>query len=464
MSLRLRFFFAFVLVVLVSIGGVVFLARQGAASEVRSFMFRGNLIQLSDLQAELEAYYAVNASWQGVEQVLLPGGHGRGQGAGGMMAGQNGSMMMGQRLRLADQQGIVLLDSSGAAPGAVLTGADLDTALALRSGGGTVGYLLAEGGMGYSQADQTFLVNRLTRAALIAGLVAGALALLLALFLAYRLQRPIGALTAAARRLGQGDLSQRVPDAGRDELGALGRSFNQMAGSLERAEESRKAMTADIAHELRNPLAVQRASLEALQDGIYPLTPENLQPVLDQNLLLSRLVDDLRTLAMADAGQLALERTPVDLLVLLQRTIEKFRPQAAARQVELRLESAADLPVVKADPMRLEQILGNLLSNALRFTLAGGYVLLRCESGRGVVRVQIQDSGPGIPPEALAHVFERFYRADQARSRQEGGSGLGLAIAQQLALAHGGSLHVANVPQGGALFTLELPAQAPASR
>ena len=231
MSLRLRFFLAFALVVLVSVGGVVLLARQGAASEVRSFMFRGSMIQLSDLQAELEAYYESYGTWQGVEDVLFPSGRGRGQGNSGMVGGQNGGMM-GQRLRLADAQGNVLVDSSSADPSGMLTGEELDAALALKGGGRTTGYLLAEGGLGYSQADQAFLVSRLTRAALVAGLVAGALGLLLAFFLAYRLLRPIGALTSASRRLGQGDLSQRVPEVGGDELGELAHTFNQMAGSL----------------------------------------------------------------------------------------------------------------------------------------------------------------------------------------------------------------------------------------
>jgi signal transduction histidine kinase len=238
-----------------------------------------------------------------------------------------------------------------------------------------------------------------------------------------------------------------------------------MAESLQSAEQGRRAMTADIAHELRNPLAVQRASLEALQDGIFPLTPESLDPILEQNLLLTRLVEDLRTLALADSGQLALERTPTDLASLVRRVMERFEPQAATQQVNLQLEVRSTaihpLPTVHLDPVRVEQILNNLLSNALRQLPSGGSIRLSLETAPEaaprVVRIRVLDSGAGIPPEALPHIFERFYRAGRSRSRSEGGSGLGLAIARQLAEAHGGSLEAANDPAGGAVFTLTLP-------
>jgi signal transduction histidine kinase len=275
-----------------------------------------------------------------------------------------------------------------------------------------------------------------------------------------------------------------VRASGNDELAELGRSFNSMADSLQQAEDSRRALTADIAHELRTPLAVQRANLEALQDGVYPLTPENLTPVLEQNLLLTRLVDDLRTLALADAGQLTLERTPTDVTALVQRVVERFQSQASARRIDLgfdpgqeRKRTMGDINIAATpplsldiDPQRIEQILSNLLSNSLRYTPDGGRItvhiapvqasrdLLTVTGAPGGVQISVHDSGPGIPPEALPHVFERFYRVDRSRSRSEGGSGLGLAIARQLAEAHGGSLIAGNHPQGGAVFSLSLPA------
>jgi signal transduction histidine kinase len=203
---------------------------------------------------------------------------------------------------------------------------------------------------------------------------------------------------------------------------------------------------------------VQRASLEALQDGVFPLNPENLSPILEQNVLLSRLVDDLRTLALADAGQLKLESVPTDFAALVEHLVERHLPQAAAQQVELSYQHSSDpLPPMDLDPLRIEQILGNLLSNALRYTPPQGRVEVSLSRSHSNVQLTVHDSGPGIPDEALPYIFERFYRADRSRSRLEGGTGLGLAIARQLARAQGGDLTAANHPQGGAVFTLTLP-------
>ncbi len=456
--MRIRLFLSFVLVVLVAVTSVILFGSQGTAGAVRAYMLRGGMSGLEELVNELEDYYQQHGSWQGVESLLTVSGHmgsGMGQGQGGQRMG-----MMDQRLRLADADGILLADTAAAGGTGKLSRNELSSAIALQSGNKVVGYLLTEGGIVFSQLNETQLAARITRAAWLAGLLAGLLALPLALLLAYSLLRPVYALTAAARRMAQGDLSQRVQERGNNELAALGRAFNRMAESLQRAEESRKAMTADIAHELRNPLAVQRANLEALQDGVYPLTGDNLTPILEQNKLLTRLVEDLRTLALADAGQLKLERTPTDLPALTRRMVERYQPQASARSVTMELHEDGAFPqgeLLALDPMRMEQILGNLLSNALRYTPDGGFIRLALRWSGDAARLELRDSGPGIPPEALGHVFERFYRADKARTRSEGGSGLGLAIARHLAQTHGGDLTAANHPQGGALFTLTLP-------
>jgi signal transduction histidine kinase len=320
--------------------------------------------------------------------------------------------------------------------------------------------------MGFTRTDETALVSRINQAAITAGLIAVGVSLLLASILAFRLLRPIRELTKAANQLAQGDLSQQVPIHGNDELAELGHAFNQMAASLEQAELSRRAMTADIAHELRNPLSVQRANLEALQDGIYPLTPENLNSVLEQNYLLNRLVEDLRTLALVDSGQLTLECTPTDLTALIKRVVERYKPQADSRMISLNVTAPNHGTLISLDPGRVEQIIGNLLSNALRYVPEGGYIDIEIaypsnrntkSSPMELVQLTVHDNGPGIPSEALPYLFDRFYRGDRARSRGEGGSGLGLAIARQLAQAHGGDLKAQNHRQGGALFILTLP-------
>lgn len=458
--MRLRLFLSFFLVVLVSVLGVVLIARQNVNVAVRSFMLRGGMVGTGSLAAALEDYYHQQGSWSGVESLLEQQGIVNGGGPGnmgrGMMRGMGGMNL--QRLRLARENGDVLVDTAPVGAKRVLSASERMDAIPIVVDGRTVGYLLAEGGIGFNARDEFFLIRRLNAAARTASLIAGGLSLLLALALSYSLMRPVRELTQAARRLGEGDFSQRVEIKGDDELTLLASTFNHMADSLQEAEARRRSMTADVAHELRNPLAVQRANLEALQDGLYPLTPESLAPLLDQNLLLTRLVDDLRTLALAESGELKLERRAVDLTQVVQRSLERFRPQAELSHIDLAFEGiGAEQAIVQADPLRLEQILSNLLSNALRYTPGGGRVQVQVVKQSGQVEVRVADSGPGIPEGALDRIFERFYRVDASRSREGGGTGLGLAIAKKLAEEHGGSLQAANLPAGGAQFTLRLP-------
>jgi signal transduction histidine kinase len=446
--MRLKLFLSFTLIVLVSVSLVAVIARRGAVNEVRTFMLRGGMYGLSDLATSLENYFYMNGSWANVQSVIDIAPRGRG--------GMNG--MMGQRLLLADDSGTVVADSQGDALGKKLDQSTLADSIPLSVDGKTVGYLMAAGGMGINAGYDQQLLTRLNRGVIIAGLLAVGLGLVLALGLAYTLLRPVRDLTFAAQKLAEGDLTQRVAIHGEDELATLGRTFNQMADSLQQVEESRRAMTADIAHELRTPLAVQRANLEALQDGVYLLTVENLTPVIEQNHLLTHLVEDLRTLALADAGQIELERTPTNLTSLVGRVVEQFQPQAATHQVSLSLTPpTTSIPPLSLDPIRVEQMLTNLLSNALRYTPPGGQIDVAIIALPKVARLTVHDSGPGIPEDALPFIFERFYRADKSRSRIEGGSGLGLAIARNLARAHGGDLTATNHASGGALFTLTLP-------
>lgn len=457
--MRIKLLLSFFLVAFITIASMVAIMLTTTAREVHAFMLRGGMIGANELVRVLEDYYEENGSWAGVERLLsspgrgmMHGGQGQGrQGFGGMMA------MMGQRLRLADAQGNILVDTMDAQDGEVLSDAEIQDAIRLVNGRQTVGYLLPEGGMSIGLNAQRNLLGRINRAAFTSALIAGAISLFLALLLASRLLRPVRDLIGASRSLAAGNLSHRVVVKGDDEIAELGWSFNKMAESLQAAGESRRAMTADIAHELRTPLAVQRAQLEALQDGIYPLTAENLSPVLEQNIMLTRLVEDLRTLALADAGRLQMDRKPVDLAEIVRKVVEHFAPRAAAQGVEIRFEQRDELPQIALDSTRVEQILGNLLANALRHTPGGGEIRINLEKEGKSARLAVHDSGPGIPEDVMPHIFERFYRADRSRSREQGGTGLGLAIARQLAEAHGGSLSAGNHPGGGAIFVLILP-------
>jgi len=319
-------------------------------------------------------------------------------------------------------------------------------------------------GRGQSLMQQSAL-ERVNRAVLLGGLVALLAALAIGFFVFRAIIRPIDQLTRAAHQLAQGDLSARVAvddhpaRLGSDELSELGTAFNVMADHLQQSEQVRRDMTADIAHELRTPLAVMRGNLEAMQDGVYPLDVEHLNPVLNQVTLLTRLVEDLRTLALAEAGQLPLTKQPTDLVALLRETLTSFESQATAQQVTLQSEIAADLPLIEIDPDRVRQTIGILISNALRYTPPAGSITVAARSDRVNVTIEVADTGSGIAPTDLPYVFDRFYRADKSRSRESGGSGLGLAIARSIVEAHGGSIAArSEAGQGGTTISLVLKA------
>ncbi len=296
------------------------------------------------------------------------------------------------------------------------------------------------------------------------GGLAALVAVALGLLFARQISSPVRTLTAAARRLGAGDLDQRVPVRGRrDELGELAEAFNSMAESVGRQEMLRRQMAADIAHELRTPLAVIQANLEAMLDGIRPLSAEEVADVHQETQLLSRLVTDLRDLSLAETGQLLLRKELTDLTTLVRTSVARFSSWAEDKSVRLDVEAAADLPRAEVDPDRVAQVLGNLLDNALRYTPPGGEVVVRLQPGaqRDKVRVTVSDTGSGIPEEHLPNIFERFYRADRARTRTDGGSGIGLAVVRQLVEAHGGRVWVESQPGKGATFSFVLPASDP---
>ncbi|MGI5215738.1 sensor histidine kinase [Plantactinospora sp. CA-290183] len=282
-----------------------------------------------------------------------------------------------------------------------------------------------------------------------------AVAVIATALLSHRVLRPIGTLTAASQRLGRGDLSSRVPVEGNDELAELARSFNRMADSLQRGEERQRRLVADVAHELRTPLANLRGYLEALSDGVVNPDPELFASLHEEAVLQQRIVDDLQELALAEAGSLAYHRGPVDVAELLETCRTAHRAGAESAGVSLTV-SAGSISVY-ADPDRLRQVLGNLITNALRATGRGGSVTLSAERSDDTAVVRVSDTGSGIAAEALPLVFDRFWRADSARGRATGGSGLGLAIVRQIVTDHGGSIRVASQVGLGTTFTLTLP-------
>ncbi len=287
--------------------------------------------------------------------------------------------------------------------------------------------------------------------------VAGVGGLLLVSLTSRRALRSVRALTFAARRMGAGDLTQRVEAGGRDEIGELSRTFNGMADALERAERQRRHLVADVAHELRTPLSNVQGYVEALRDGVLEPDAQTLATIHQQVLYLSELVEDLRLLADTEAGDFSLHRERGLLADALRECVEGVRARAEAKGVALASRLPANAPEMSFDRTRLAQVVGNLLDNAIRHTPPGGSVSVEMDVGADTATVSIRDTGEGIPEEQLPFVFDRFYRVDPSRSRITGGAGLGLTIARQLVEAHGGTIRAESTPGQGAVFVIDLP-------
>jgi signal transduction histidine kinase len=436
---------ALALTVVVAVGTVGILTHIYAGRHFETYVSYGMTPRTMMLVPILAEYYAARGSWVGVEDVLnriWTTARARGL--------VQGSVEI--QLILTDAAGNVVAYTPGARPAKRLRANVLQRGQAIRLNGRLIGYLLT----GIGPQEQAFN-RRLNTSIVWAGVLASFVALLLGLLLTGTVTKPLRVVRDAAKRIAAGDLSYRVPVYARDEIGELAQQFNEMAAALERDEQLRRTMMADIAHELRTPLAVIRGQVEALRDGVFELTPANLDPIYDQTLLLGRLVEDLRDLALAEAGRLPLERTAVALDRLVQRVVEAFQNQAHERQVTLTAEIAQQVPPVQADAQRLEQVLTNLLSNALRYTPPGGRVTVRCAADASWVTLAVEDTGVGIAPEDLPHVFDRFYRTDKTRSRAGGGTGLGLSIAKQIVEAHGGKITAQSTVGKGSTFTVYLP-------
>lgn len=274
-----------------------------------------------------------------------------------------------------------------------------------------------------------------------------------------RIGSPVADIMAAADAVANGDFTVRVFEQVPGEFGRLARSFNRMTVQLASVEEQRRALTADVAHELRTPLHIIQGNLEGLLEGVYQPDPEMINSTLDETRLLARLVDDLQTLSLAESGQLPLHRKPVQAIDLLEDTAASFTGPAAAAGVELvvQADGAPSEMNFSADPDRMEQVLYNLVANALRYTPAGGKITLSAARIEHGVRLTVQDTGAGIPAEDLPFIFDRFWKGDRARARQPGaGSGLGLAIARQLVQAHGGEIRVESQPGQGTTFVIDM--------
>jgi two-component system OmpR family sensor kinase/two-component system sensor histidine kinase BaeS len=447
-GLHFRFFWqlvvAFLAVILLA-GGGIFWAGRSALHEVETFAHENFPAMARPWVESLAGYYEEHGDWEDVDSLIatLPGGEFEEQG-------------WQTDYILAASNGTIVASSEGEQIGRSLHYGEKRVSFSIVVDDQTVGYLLLSP-YGRFREDFRFIVGATLQRFLLIGLAIGAVALVTGWGLSRVISRPVVRLTEATRAVAGGDLDVRVRGQYPGELGELATSFNLMTEELARADNLRRNMTADVAHELRTPLSVIRGKIEGVLDGVYPATPEHLKPILEETKLLAHLVEDLRLLAMAEAGQLSLEKKPLDVGDLLRDAQVNFGPQADDRGVTLALDLPADLLQVTADRRRIAQVLGNLLTNALRHTPQGGCVTLSATATSGAVQLSVADTGAGIPPEDLPYIFERFWRGEKSRSRVGGGSGLGLAIAKQLVEMHGSSITVESAPGVGSTFRFTLP-------
>ncbi len=450
-SLKSKLILAFSLVAIVSISSIVIYANLDSERQLNNYLNQGGMYGLGNLVQRLENYYEAQNSWDGVSIAVSTG-----------QGGNRGNpLRKNNRIALVSANLEVIKSEIDAFPaGKTVQEHDLKNSLELNdSAGNVIGYLIVENPSSVTMNDLSPFISRLREVIVVSGIAAAIAAVILAILISNQLLKPVRALTTASKKLSAGDLSTRVTVKGTDELAVLGKTFNQMASNLEALEERKKALTADIAHELRTPLAVQKAQIEAMTDGVVPLDKENLRIVKEQANLLTRMVEDLRLLAMADAGELKLNLQKIQFDVMVQRIVEHYKGQANQEGTAIDVIIADDVKgkFVMADPDRLMQIMHNLFSNALRYGKKGGQIEVVVKNNNDGIEFSVRDDGQGIPVSALPHLFERFYRHEKARNRESGGSGLGLAISKKLALIMGGDLRAANDPRGGAVFTLFLP-------
>jgi two-component system sensor histidine kinase BaeS len=323
--------------------------------------------------------------------------------------------------------------------------------------GETVGWLAVTPFQSVTEAGGERFQEYQLRTSLVMGLFSLLMAMLIAWWIARTLLEPVKRVAAATHRLASGDYSSRVAVASHDEVGQLARDFNQLAYTLERNEQMRREFMADVSHELRTPLSVLRGELEAIEDGVRTLNPATMTSLLGEVGMLSKLVDDLYELSLADVGALTYRKAPCELNQLLEHSVAMYQERLNARPLHVELDLPATPVEVVADANRLQQLFSNLLENAVRYTDAGGTLRISARVERDGVRVDVLDSGPGVSASQLPRLFERFYRGESSRNRESGGAGLGLAICRSIALAHGGSLEADHSPLGGLWLTLRLP-------
>jgi two-component system sensor histidine kinase BaeS len=406
----------------------------------------------------LADYHQTYGSWERAEAIFVYDHHSQ------MPAMGTPHMGMGRPpFALANENGRIIIPNGPYRRGELLSATDLEESFPITENGKVIGFLISTRAPYQGQPRELEFFARINKLLLLGGLISTVMALLLGVLLSRTLTHPIRELTQATHAVSAGDLSQQVPVRSNDELGELAKAFNKMSSELSRSINARKQMTADIAHELRTPLSLILGHAEAVHDGVLPPTRENFEIIREEATRLEHLVNDLRLLSLADAGELSITLQAVAPQALLQDVVAAYQYRAQQKKITFTLDIAPSLPSIEVDPDRMTQVLKNVVDNALRHTPEGGTIVLSASEGGERVDLAIQDSGPGLPAAELERIFERFYRTDASRQREElstGGSGLGLAIARSIVQAHGGQVRAESEEGKGLKIIISLPKRA----
>ena len=442
------------LIVLLSVGLTAFLTNRSTASEFEQYVSAGSTMFARSAAENMVDYYEEYGTWDNLQNSLdrLP-------------------VPSYQRVIIADSGGTVVGDSSGMVIGESTGTLGLTGGIPIQVSGTTAGtlYVLTTGTTGRGRmgqggstapllatAEETFLRN-VNDSLWKAGLISAVVALIIGLLLTRQITRPVKALITGVRHIASGELSYRVTVSSRDEIGELADSFNSMATTLEKADHSRRQLTADIAHELRTPLTIIEGTVDGIIDGVFEPDNRHLESIREQTVLLTHLIKDLRDISLAESGQLKPDKVPTEPAELIRRVITGHEPAAKEKGIRLHFEETTALPETEIDPVRIEQVLSNLTVNAIRHTPAGGSVTFTADISGDELAISVTDTGEGIEAEDIPHIFERFYRPGTSRSRREGGTGLGLAIVKQMVEIHGGRVTVESAKGTGSTFRVFLP-------
>lgn len=441
-NLLFRLLIAFAAVILVTIGAVFFFINQATQAEINRFEQRIEHLRSMGMEMQLYRYYFTQGNWQGIQPYVEQWGN-----------------TYGQRIVVTDTTGIVVADSNSELMGQQYVPESQGRPLSPPRDPSSIGtlYITPEPSQGIGLTALQILLQTIGRFFLWGGLIAVVFALIITFWLSRRVLAPVRALTSAAKRLGRGDFSERVKVKDKGELGELARAFNSMTEDLERVEKLRRNMVADVAHELRTPISNIKGYLEAVSDGVVAPDAATITSLTEEVNSLSRLVEDLQELTLAEAGKLKMHLRAEDIADIIRKTATATQARCEIKGVSLSLNIPEKLPLANIDAQRVSEVLRNLLDNAIAHTARNDTITVSIESSDNFIEVTIADSGEGIPEADLPNIFERFYRVDKSRSRATGGNGLGLTIVKRLVEAHGGKIEVKSEIGKGSRFTFTLP-------